>query len=196
MRRKRHKRPEMMNPTSPYFPHMLDPYTRKLLSLRSPPPLPPPPPPLLMFPPGVGIPNIFPPSVSPTQSHLADIPDIIGGPPSPPSPSLSQFTHHSITKHFLSPIKSGEPTRSRGDISKFSIETLMSTTKTTNQSRSIKKEPELEEEDRFSVGCLPQHPTARQQQQQHNNSVPYSFHQQHFAALKSLFPKILNKHDQ
>ena len=184
----------MLTPSSPYFPHMLDPYTRKLLSLRSPHTLPSPP--LMMFPPGVGIPNIFPPSVSPTQSHLADIPDIIGGPPSPPSPSLSQFTHHSITKHFLSPIKSGEPTRSRGDISKFSIETLMSTT-TTNQSRSIKKEPELEEEEeKFSVACLPQHPTALQQQQQHNNSVPYSFHQQHFAALKSLFPKILKKPDQ
>ena len=204
-RRKRYKRPHLMTPSSPYFPHMLDPYTRKLLSQysslqRSPAPLPPPPPPLMMFPPGVGIPNIFlprAPSVSPPQSHLADIPEIIGRPPSPPP--ISQFTHHSNTKHFptTSLMMSGEPTRSRGDISKFSIETLMSTTNTTNQSKSIKKEPEEEEEEeKFSLSCLPQHPTALQQQQQYKNSLPYSFPQHHFAALRSFFPKILNKQDQ
>ena len=60
-RRKRYKRPHMMASTP--FPHLLDPYTRKLLSqyslqssLRCPTPFPPPP---LMFP-GVSIPNIFP----------------------------------------------------------------------------------------------------------------------------------------
>ena len=187
----------MTSPSTPCFPPLLDPYTRKLLAQyslqRSAAPFPPPP---LMFPPGVGIiPNIFPraPSVSPPRSHLADIPDI--KPPSPPP--LSRFPQYSGTKHFhsTSPILTSpgnhEPSKFRGDLSKFSIETLMSTT--TNQSRRIKKEPELEEEERFSPLSVPQHQPALQQQQQH--SLPYSFHPHHFAALQSFLPKILEKQD-
>ena len=188
-RRKRYKRPHIMT-SAPCFSPMLDPYTRKLLSQyslqRSPSPFLPPP---LMFPSGVGIiPNIFPraPSVSPPRSHLADISDI--KPPSPPL--LSHFSQYSNAKHsqtsspILTSSRNHEPTRCRGDISKFSIETLMSTT---NQSRSIKKEPEFEDDERFSPPVVPQHQPAMQQQQQH-----YSFHQQHLAALQSFFPKILN----
>ena len=180
----------MSSPSTPCFPPLLDPYTRKLLTQyslqRSAAPFPPTP---LMFPPGVGIiPNIFPraPSESPPRSHLADIPDI--KPPSPPP--LSRFPHYSSTP-VLTSSGNHEISKFRGDLSKFSIETLMSTT--TNQSRRIKKEPELEEEERFSPLSVPQHQPALQQQQQH--SLPYSFHPHHFAALQSFLPKILNKQD-
>ena len=185
-RRKRYKRPHMM--ASSPFPHLLDPYTRKLLSqyslqssLRCPTPFPPPP---LMFP-GVSIPNIFPRTlpVSPPQSHLADILDIKA-----PSPPPSHSPQHSITKQ-VPTTADHEPLRSRGDISKFSIETLMSTS-----SRSIiKQEPDIQEEDRSSPAlCVAQHP-AMQYQQDYQYSLPYSLQQHHFAALQNFLPKIVNK---
>ena len=186
-RRKRYKRPQLMAPSSPCFPHLLDPYTRKLLAQysslqRSPHTLHPPP---LMFPPGVNIPNIFPRalSLSPRNSHHVDMSDIK---PSTPSP-LS----HSITKPFT--ITSKENSQTKNHPSKFSIETLMSNT--TNESKSIKEEKELDDE-RLSPVCVPQNLTALQQQQQYQFSLPYGFNQHNFSALQSFLPKAWNKQHQ
>ena len=134
-RRKRYKRPQLL--TSGPYP-MLDPYTRKLLSQytmqagMARPPFPPSP-----FPPG-GHP-LFPPG---SELRLPGL--FPGGPPHlrfpahlPPLPPLNrQHSHPPINASFSPPQNPNKPPlaldpeeqtplRPRGDISKFSIDTIM-----------------------------------------------------------------------
>ena len=134
-RRKRYKRPQLLA-SGPY--PMLDPYTRKLLSqytmqagmARPPfPPSPFPPTGHPLFPPGseLRLPGLFP-----------------GGPPLrfpphlPPLPNLNRHSHPAINASFSPPASQNPklpvpaiepeeqtPLRPRGDISKFSIDTIM-----------------------------------------------------------------------
>ena len=177
-RRKRYKRPHLMS-SSP-FPHLLDPYTRKLLSQyslqasllqqRSPfltPPGSSPAP--LMFP-NVSMPSMFPMSLPPPSPHLAEKSNIT--PPPVPETVISQ-----------NQIRSG-----KGDISKFSIETLIS-----NNSVSVKTEPGSQDDVLSSTtqSSLPNHhPPAPSINSLH--SFPYNLQQQHLATLNNFFPSLVS----
>ena len=133
-RRKRYKRPQLLA-SGPY--PMLDPYTRKLLSqytmqagmARPPfPPSPFPPSGHPLFPPGseLRLPGLFP-GAGPLRfpAHL------------PPLPPLNRHSHPAINASFSPPASQNPklppamepeeqtPLRPRGDISKFSIDTIM-----------------------------------------------------------------------
>ena len=170
-RRKRYKRPHLVPAPAAPLPPLLDPYTRKLLaqySLLH--PRPPFPAPFSLLPPGVPptLHNFFPRTVSVT-------------PPRPPSPPPPPSTATTTT----TPLSLSSQLRSRGDISKFSIETLISGT------GGVKAEPggggEQEDAPTPMTALLPRHPLPLQQQQQY--SLSWQHQQQHLAALSSFLPK-------
>ena len=177
-RRKRYKRPHLLS-SSP-FPPLLDPYTRKLLSQyslqasllqqRSPfltPPGSSPTP--LMFP-NVSMPSMFPMPLPPPSPHLAEKSNIT--PPPVPETVISQ-----------NQIRSG-----KGDISKFSIETLIS-----SNSVSVKTEPGSQDDVLSSTtpSSLPNHPPPAPSINS-LHSFPYNLQQQHLATLNNFFPSLVS----